>query len=90
METKTGRWSLRVTPAQDTIVRRVLDSTGMSLNEYVVSRAVASAVDELTDRRIFAIPVEAWDELQDILDRPAASKREIMALLAQPSVLDSE
>ena len=88
-DTKTGRWSIRVTPAEDMIVRRVLDNAGMSLNEYVVSRAVAAAVNDLADRRVFTLSAEAWNELQEILDRPATPKPRIAALLAEPSVLDS-
>ncbi|MCY4421456.1 MAG: DUF1778 domain-containing protein [Acidimicrobiaceae bacterium] len=90
MGTKTERWSIRVTPAEDAIVRRVLADVGMSLNDYVVSRAVAAAVDDLADRRVFALPAGAWDELQEILDRPPAPKPRIAALLAEPSVLDAE
>ena len=55
METKTGRWTLRVTPSQDALVRRLLDSTGESLNEYVVRHAVEAAQDDLADRRAFAL-----------------------------------
>ena len=88
--TKTERWSIRVTPAEDTIVRRVLDNSGMSLNEYVVSRAVAAAINDLADRRVFALSAEGWDELQEILERPALPKPRIAALLAEPSVLDVE
>ena len=90
MDTKTERWSIRVTPAEDTVVRRVVADAGMSLNEYVVSRAVAAAIDDLADRRVFALSSEAWDELQEILDRPLAPKPRITALLAEPSVLDAE
>lgn len=71
-------------------MRRVLDNAGMSLNEYVVSRAVSAAVDDLADRRVFALSGEAWDELQELLDRPVATKPRIAALLAEPSVLDRE
>ena len=90
MDVKTERWSIRVTPAEDTVVRRVLDKAGMSLNEYVVSSAVASAVNDLADRRVFTLSDEAWGELQDILDRPAVAKPRIADLLARPSVLDAE
>ena len=90
MDTKTERWSIRVTPTEDTIVRRVLDNAGMSLNEYVVSRAVTAAINDLADRRVFALSAEAWEELQDILDRPVVAKPRISALVAEPSVLDSE
>jgi len=90
VDTKTQRWSIRVTPAEDTIVRRVLADAGMSLNEYVVSHAIAAAMDDLADRRVFALSSEAWDELHQILDRPPAPKPRIAALLAEPSVLDAE
>lgn len=71
-------------------MRRVLDNSGMSLNDYVVSRAVAAAIDDLADRRVFALSAERWDELQEILERPAVPKPRIAALLAEPSVLDAE
>ncbi len=71
-------------------MRRVLDNSGMSLNDYVVSRAVAAAIDDLADRRAFALSAESWDELQEILERPAVPKPRIAALLAEPSVLDAE
>ncbi len=88
METKTARWSLRVTQAQDTLVRRLLETTGESLNEYVVRHAVAAAEVELADRRIFALDEKAWNELQAVLDRPAIRKPELDRLLSQPSVLE--
>lgn len=90
MTTKSERWNLRVTPAQDTIVRRVLDTTGMSLNEYVVSRTVAAATNDLADRQIFVLEPPAWDQLQEILNRPPAPKPSITALLSEPSTLEAE
>jgi uncharacterized protein (DUF1778 family) len=89
METKTARWTLRVTPAQDAIVRRVLDQTGESLNEYVVRHTVDAAQIDLADRRVFAIDDAAWTELQALLDRPPVHKPELATLLANDSVLES-
>lgn len=89
METKTARWTLRVTPAQDATVRRVLDETGESLNEYVVRHAVDAAQIDLADRRVFAIDDAAWTELQALLDRPPVHKPELAKLLANDSVLES-
>ncbi len=88
VDTKTRRWSLRVTPAEDTLVRRALEATGMSLNEYVVSCAVAGAAEHLADRRAFPVSPQVWEELQELLDRPPAAKPRIAALLAEPSILD--
>jgi uncharacterized protein (DUF1778 family) len=90
MDTKTERWTLRVTPAQDTLVRRVLQATGMSLNEYVVSHAVAAAATDLADRQVFTLDPSTWDALQEILDRPATPKPKITALLREASILDHE
>ena len=89
METKTERWTLRVTPAQDAAVRRVLEATGESLNEYVVRHAVEAAHTDLADRRVFAVDDAAWTELQAVLDRPAQFRPELAQLLANPSVLDT-
>ena len=58
----------------------------MSL-KYVVGRAVASAVEDLADRQIFAVSGEAWEKLQEVLERPATAKPEIAA--PEDSVLDS-
>ena len=79
-----------MTSAQDTIVRQVLNATGMSLNEYVVGCAVAAAADDLAARRVFAVSPQVWEELQQVLDRPPATKPRIAALLTEPSILDAE
>ncbi len=73
METKSGRWTL---------------ATGESLNDYVVRHAVEAARDDLADRRVFAIDDAAWDELQQLLDRPPTPKPELSELLTNPSVLE--
>ncbi len=88
MEAKTSRWTLRVTAAQDAVVRRVLESTGESLSEYVVRHAVEAAEADLADRRVFTLDDDAWDELQALLDRPPTSKPELAKLLSTPSVLE--
>lgn len=88
METKSGRWNLRVTAAQDAMVRRVLDATGESLNEYVVRHAVQAAETALADRRVFVLDDAAWGDLQTLLDRPPSPKPELARLLANPSLLE--
>ena len=89
VDTETRRWSLRVTPPQDTVVRQGLKATGMSPSEYVVGCAVAAAADDLADRRGFAVSPQVWEELQGLLYRPSMAKPRLAALLAEPSILDS-
>ena len=88
MESKTARWNLRVTPAQDAAVRRVVEATGESLNDYVIRHVVEAAHHDLADRRVFAIDDGAWTELQALLDRPPAFKPKLAKLLADRSVLE--
>jgi uncharacterized protein (DUF1778 family) len=89
MENKTERWTLRVTPGQDAVVRRALEATGESLSEYVVRHAVEAAENDVVDRRVFAVDEATWSRLQDLLDRPPARKPALRRLLTEPSVLES-
>lgn len=86
--TKKGRWSVRVTPAQDAVVRRVLEATGESLNDYIVRNTVQAAETDLADRRVFVADDASWTELQALLDAPPVFKPEIAKLLSTPSVLE--
>lgn len=88
METRSNRWTLRVTPAQDAIVRRVLDLSGESLSEYVVRHAVEAAAQELADRRVFVLDDAAWEALEALLDRPPVRHARLESLMSEPSVLE--
>ena len=67
----------------------VLIANGMPLSECVVSRAVASAVEDLADRQVFAVSEEAWEELLEVLERPATAKPKIAELRAEHSAVES-
>jgi uncharacterized protein (DUF1778 family) len=75
-------------PAQDAIVRRVLEFSGESLSEYVVRHAVGVAAEDLADRRIFVLDDDAWEEFKELLDRPPVRHPRLAALLSEPSVLE--
>ena len=90
METKSARWTLRVTPSQDAAVRRVLDATGESLNDYVVRHAVEAAGNDLADRTVFVVDDAQWAELQALLDAPPVSKPSLASLLTSLSVLEED
>lgn len=67
-------------------MRKVSDTTGMPLNEYVTNSPVTAAVDGLADRRVFTLDTDAWEELQEILNQPTVTKLKIAALPAEPSL----
>lgn len=70
-------------------MRRVLEATGESLNEFVVRNAVQAAHDDLVDRRVFVVGDHGWTKLQAVLDGPTEPKPELAKLLANPSVLEA-
>lgn len=69
-------------------MRRVLETTGESLNEYVVRHAVEAAEADLADRRVFTLDDAAWSEFEALLRRPPTNKPRLLKLLSNPSVLD--
>lgn len=71
-------------------MRRVLEASGETLNDYVVRHAVDAAQDDLADRRAFALDDASWTELQGLLDRPPVFKPELAKLLSNPSVLERD
>ena len=88
MEDKTEQWNLRVTPAQDMAVRRIIAETGKSLNDFVVRHAVEAARATLADRAVIVVSNSTWDEFQAAFDLPAVPRPELTALLADESVLE--
>jgi uncharacterized protein (DUF1778 family) len=88
MTPKTERLSLRLTPQQDTVLRRAAEARGESTNEFVLRHAVEAAETELADRRVFAADDAAWSQLQELLSAPPAFPEAILKLLSNPSVLE--
>ncbi len=73
----------------DAAVRRVVESTGESLNEHVVRHTVETAHMDLADRRLYAVDDDVWSALQESRDRPAMRKPDLVRLLVDPSVLEA-
>jgi len=88
MASKTERLSLRLTPQQDTVLRRAAEARGESANDFVLRHAVEAAEMELADRRVFVVDDAGWDELQDLLSAPPALSQAMVKLLSNPSVLE--
>ena len=89
MASKTERLSLRLTPTQDTVLRRAAEARGESTSDYVLRHAVEAAELDLADRRVFAIDDAAWNELQSLLSAtPSQLPPAMTRLLSQPSVLE--
>ena len=86
---KSERLNLRLTPAQDTVLRAAADAHGETASEYVLRNAVEAAQEDLADRRVFVIDEPAWHELQAALSSPVSVPLPMLKLLSNPSVLEN-
>jgi uncharacterized protein (DUF1778 family) len=87
---KTERLNLRLTPAQDTVLRRAAEARGEAVSDYVLRHAVEAAETDLADRRVFVLGDKAWRRLQDTLNRPPRPAARLRRLLSEPSILDKQ
>jgi len=88
MASKTERLNVRLTPAQDEVLRRAAEAQGESMSEYVLRHAIEAAKMDLADRRVFVVDDDSWNELQSVLSRPLVRKPQLAKLLTTPSVLE--
>ena len=86
--TKSERLNLRLTTAQDTVLRRAAEAHGEAVSEYVLRHAVEAAQADLADRRLFVVDERAWRELEQLLDRPPRPAAKLRRLLEERSPLD--
>lgn len=85
--TKTERLNLRLTPAQDTLLRRAAGSGAESVSDYVLRHAVEAAERDLADRRVFVLGQDEWQQLQRRLNAPARPALKLRGLIERPSRL---
>lgn len=88
MATKTERLNLRLSEAQDGVLRRAAEARGESVSDYVLRHAVEAAEADLADRRVFVLDEKAWTRLMKTLSRPARPASRLHRLLSEPSVLE--
>lgn len=85
---KTERLNLRLTAAQDAVLRSAAEARGESASEYVLRHAVEAAEVDLADRRVFVVDDAAWHELQALISAPASLPLPMTRLLTNPTVLE--
>lgn len=88
MATKTERMNLRLTEAQDELLRRASEARGESVSDYVLRHAVEAAETDLADRRVFLLDDNSWKQLMNTLDGPTRPAPRLRRLLLEPSVLE--
>ncbi len=80
---KDSRLAVRLTSAQDALIRHAAEIEGQNVTEFVVAAAYARARDVLADRRGFVLEPTAHAEFLALLDRPVQLKPRLSKLLAE-------
>jgi uncharacterized protein (DUF1778 family) len=87
---KSERLNLRTNKSQQWLFGAASQAEGTTVTEFVLKYATRAAEDVLADRRIFTIGPEAWQQFNEMLERPERDVPGLRELLSQPTVLDPE
>ena len=87
---KTVQRTLRLTPADDVLLRQAAALVGESVSEFVVESGRQRAEMTLADRTVFILDDDAWRTLRAQLDRPAQAPPEVIDLLRRGRPVDTE
>lgn len=78
---KSERLNLRLNASQDELIRAGAEAANKSVSEFVLDSAANAATNALLDRRVFAATKKQWQELEQLLERPAVAKPKLAKLL---------
>ncbi len=83
---KATRWSFRVSPEADEIVRQAASASHRNLTDFVQGAALIEAERILADRTRFVLDSEDWGHFVELLDRPEQEKPALEELFSRRSV----
>lgn len=86
----TARWSFRVEPATDRLVREAAAASGQTLTRFVVGSASLAADHVLAHRTSFALERWRWERFVELLDRPPRDNPGLERLFSQRRVFNGE
>jgi uncharacterized protein (DUF1778 family) len=66
---RSARLEQRVTPEVQERLRRAARLQGQTVSDFVV-RAALDAADRVAERQIIYVSLEAYEQIQDLLDNP--------------------
>lgn len=85
-ETRQQRLHLRLSPADDGLIRAGAEAAHLSLTDFVVQAARASAARTLAERDHAVLDADSWDRLDARLRRAGRPNPKITELLSRPAV----
>jgi uncharacterized protein (DUF1778 family) len=81
--TKTDRLSCRITPDHKRLLERAAARVGLSVTDYLVSKALSAAQVELREDEPIRLSAENWDTLLATLENPPPATPEFIEAMAR-------
>lgn len=82
--TKEARLNLRLTPADDELIRHAADAVGESVTDFLTASARDRAHEVLADQRHFVLDADTWDAFVALLDSPPRPDPRLVELFSRP------
>jgi len=87
---KSSRLGFRTTPEQEVVLRRAAEVCHKSLTEFIMDSAYQAAENALLDQRMFMVSGKRYQNLLDLLDRPAEENIGLKDLFSRPAPWDEQ
>jgi uncharacterized protein (DUF1778 family) len=88
-ETRDERLHLRLSPTDDGLIRAAAEAAHLSITEFVVRAARASAAETLADRDHVVLDAAAWDDLERRVSRKGRRNAKTAELFERPSPFET-
>jgi uncharacterized protein (DUF1778 family) len=85
---KSRRINVRISDAEDVLLRKAASRKGQTVTEFVVQSACAVAEIEFAERKEFALPKAQWEAFLAALDKPTEVNPALHRLLTEPSAIE--
>jgi uncharacterized protein (DUF1778 family) len=84
VETRHERLHLRLSPADDGLIRAAAQAANLSLTEFVLRAARASAANALAERDHVVLDADTWDEVDARVGRRGRRNPKVAELFSRP------
>ncbi len=85
---KSRRINVRLSEAEEAVLRKGALRKGQTMTEFVIASACAVAEIDLAEQRELALPPAQWQAFLAALDKPTESNPALHRLLTEPSVIE--
>lgn len=84
-ERRDERLHLRLSPTDDRLIRAAAEASHLTITEFVVQAARASAAETLADRDHVVLDAKTWDALERRVSRKGRRNAKTAELFERPS-----